>query len=602
MSEDFKPGTRPLLRLAGLDAVRAFVSRADEMHVIWTAVMALMLRLYQEPDAKARRESGPTDSQVVTALRASLQENVGAEAADYIAWALVRYGCRQKPTMAALHPWEHLMFEWQQRRASAPRIALMLRDGGLEKPLKAASLESLDGWVSDPVKALGEATEIIEALFGERLVSYNLHDDGSTPSHDILFGGLVASLLPQARLTQLRQNLVRGEDGAVWRVEYGYEGREHGFEARANGSAMDVDVVMAGVDDLLASLGRPERVFRLAPGRYNNGETGTFVIADATKFLEIAWRLRLPLLRSPSLPDLSPDVPAPAPEPDRAAAAAAAAAAAVRPAAPRPQVATAAVAREAGHDDAVTTNGPGATAPMSLLESQFVPAQPPVAAPMPSGPVERPADAAMKQLINALRRSFGAGRLLQGGRWMKQVRTEPPAWMTASGDPVRIFYDKQETLFRKGRIGWGAVVEADDGVRARGEDDLPGVLVYSEDEYFDARPAELAALGERLAGLKAAGAVGAFEPSRFAQQVRNDSGRPLGVPVPTSLNAKEPLLSSFVAIRSHLPEGLLAGDWFPVLIHPSSVVPMIVPHTFWPPAMLSAWNERRMSLEAPVKA
>ena len=106
MSEDFKPGTRPLLRLAGLDAVRAFVSRAEEVHVIWTAVVSLMLRLYQEPDAKARRESGPTDSQVVTALRAVLSENFGSEPADYVSWALVRYGCRQKPTMAALHPWK----------------------------------------------------------------------------------------------------------------------------------------------------------------------------------------------------------------------------------------------------------------------------------------------------------------------------------------------------------------------------------------------------------------------------------------------------------------------------------------------------------------
>ena len=131
---------------------------------------------------------------------------------------------------------------------------------------------------------------------------------------------------------------------------------------------------------------------------------------------------------------------------------------------------------------------------------------------------------------------------------------------------------------------------------ARGEDDLPGVLVYSEDEYFDARPAELAAIGARLVELKAAGAVGAFEPSRFAQSVRNDSARPLGVPVPASLSAKEPMLSSFIAIRSHLPDGLLAGDWFPVLIHPSSVVPMIVPCTYWPDAMVSAWNERRMSL------
>ena len=573
------------MRLVGLDAVRAFVSRAEEAHVIWTAVLALMLRLYQEPEAKARRESGPTDSQVVAALRVVLGENFGSEAADYTSWALVRYGCRQKPTMAALHPWEGLMFEWQQRRASAPRIALMLRDGGLDKPLKPAALESIDGWVTDPVTALGEATSIVEALFGERLVSYNLHDDGSTPAHDALFAALVASLLPEGWLQQVRQSLVRGEDGAFWRIEYTLDGVEQRFEARASGSAMDVDGVMQAVDELLERTGRRERVYRLAPGRYNNGETGAFVLGDGVKFPEIAWRLRLPLLRSPSVSDLPAGIPTAAPEPLRVGA---------RPMAPRPPAAAA--AREAAQDDVAVATGPGNTAPMSLLESQFITPTP------PAGPVERPADPAMKQLINALRRSFGAGRLLQGGRWMKQVRTEAPAWMTASGDPVRIFYDKQETLFRKGRIGWGALVEADDGVFARGDDDLPGVLVYSEDEYFDARPAELAAIGARLLELKSAGAVGAFELSRFAQLVRNDSGRPLGVAVPAALSAKEPMLSSFVAIRSHLPEGILAGAWFPVLIHSSSVVPMIVPSTFWPPALLAAWNERRLNLEVPVKA
>jgi hypothetical protein len=600
MSEDFKPGTRPLLRLAGLDAVRAFISRADEAHVIWTAVMAFMLRLYQEPDGKTRRESGPADSQVVTALRAVLQENFGSEPADYVSWALVRYGCRQKPTMTALHPWEGLLFEWQQRRASAPRIALMLRNGGFDKPLAPASLEALDGWIADPVSALGAATDIVETLFGERLVSYNLHDDGSAPAHDVLFGGLVASLMPQARLALLRQSMVRNDDGAVWRVEYTYEDVERRFDARADGSTLDVDAVLAGVDALLESLDRSERAYRLAPGRYNNGETGTFVVADRDKFPEVAWRLRLPLLRSPSVSDLPPGVPTAAPEPLRVGA---------RPMAPRPQPAASAAARAAAHGDvAVATRpGGGVTAPMSLLESQFAPPQPAIAAAaaapvQPSGPVERPADSAMKALIGALRRSFGAGRLLQGGRWMKQVRTEPPAWLSGSDDPVRVFYDRQETLFRKGRIGWGALVEADDGVFARGDDDLPGVLVYSEDEYFDARPAELAAIGARLLEIKATGAVGPFELSRFAQSVRNDAGRPLGVAVPASLSAKQPLLSSFIAIRSHLPDGLLAGGWFPVLIHPSSEVPMIVPHAFWPDAMLAAWNERRMSLGASARA
>jgi hypothetical protein len=584
MSEDFKPGTRPLLRLAGLDAVRAFVSRTDEGHVIWTAVLALLLRLYQDPDPKTRRESGPTDSQVVTGLRVALSENFGSESADYIAWCLVRYGCRQKPTMAGLHPWEGLMFEWQQRRASAPRISLMLRDGGLEKPLKAAALEAIDGWIADPVTALGEASFIVDALFGDRLVSYNLHDDGGTPAHDQLFKALVASADPSATLVLPRQRLERGEDGAIWCIEYTHDNVDYAFEAAAEGSVLDVDAVMAGVDDLLERLGRPERVYRLAPGRAGNGEMGVFIAVDATKFPEIAWRLRLPLLRSPSVSELPPGIPMAAPEPLRVGA---------RPMAPRPQAMT---PREAARAEAPQGGGMTGTDAMSMLESQFVNAPPP-------GPIERPADPVMRQLLQTLRRSFGAGRLLQGGRWMKQARAEPPAWMVASGDPARILYDKQETLFRKGRIGWAALVQADDGVFARGADDLPGVLVYSEDEYFDARPAELAAVAARLNELKAAGAVGTFELSRFAQLVRNDSGRPLGVPVPAALNAKEPLLSSFVAIRAHLPDGILTADWFPVLMHSSSVVPMIVPFMFWPPSMLAAWSERRLGAEqgAPGK-
>ena len=389
-------------------------------------------------------------------------------------------------------------------------------------------------------------------------------------------------MLPSGpRLLHLRQTLLRGDEAVVWRVEYTYENVQHRFDAPTNGSAMDVDAVMAGVDALMERSGRTERVYRLAPGRYNNGEMGMFIAVDSTRFPEVAWRLRLPLLRSPSVSELPPGIPTAAPEPLRVGA---------RPMAPR-------VRRRRRR---ARPRGPRrAGGPCHDRQRPDVDARVAVRA-RAGGPADRasgrPGDAPVDHRPAPLLRRRAA--LLQGGRWMNKVRAEPPEWMTAGGDPVRIFYDKQEILFRKGRIGWAALVEADDGVFARGGDDLPGVLVYSEDEYFDARPAELAAVAARLLELKSAGAVGAFELSRFAQLVRNDSGRPLGVPVPAALNAKEPLLSSFVAIRAHLPDGLLAADWFPVLMHPSSVVPMIVPSTFWPPALLAAWNERRLSPDA----
>jgi hypothetical protein len=435
--------------------------------------------------------------------------------------------------------------------------------------------------MADPAGALGEATGIIGALFGDRLVSYDLRDDGAAPAHDTLFGGLVASVLPQARLARLSQARQSGGD-AAWRVEYTFEDTAGSFQARPKGALMDVDAVMGAVDELLVRIGRPERVYRLAPGRHNNGEAGTFVVADGVRFPEIAWRLRMPLLRSPSLSDLSSAVATAAPEPLRVGA---------RPMPPRPPAPAApaaAVPRTVYQDTApAVSTSPGD--PMSMLESRYVTQLPQLA------PLERAADPAMKQMIAGLRRSFGAGRLLQGGRWMKQVRAEPQAWLTAAADPVRVFYDKQETLFRKGRIGWGALVQADAAALAPGGDDLPAVVLYSEDEYFDARPAELAALGQRLLELRATGGVS--EASRFAQFVRNDSGRPLGMPVPASLHAREPVLGSLVAIRAHLPGGRLAGQWFPLLMHPSGVVTMIVPATFWPAPLLAAWNERRMALE-----
>jgi len=54
------------------------------------------------------------------------------------------------------------------------------------------------------------------------------------------------------------------------------------------------------------------------------------------------------------------------------------------------------------------------------------------------------------------------------------------------------------------------------------------------------------------------------------------------------------VLTGFVAIRAHLPEGVLGAEWFPVLVHPSSVVPLIVPSAYWPAALLAAWQERRL--------
>ena len=60
----------PLLRLAGLDADRPFVSRDDEIHATWAVAGVLLMRLHLHPDPEARRvEDGPSDVQILAALR-----------------------------------------------------------------------------------------------------------------------------------------------------------------------------------------------------------------------------------------------------------------------------------------------------------------------------------------------------------------------------------------------------------------------------------------------------------------------------------------------------------------------------------------------------
>ena len=585
MSEDFKPGTRPLLRIAGLDAARAvFTSRAEESHLLWAAVLTLAMRLHFEHTAEARRNTGAADNQVVNALRVALSENFGLEVADYISWVLVLYGCRQKPTLASLHPWERLMFEWQERRANTPRIALWLRDAGLEKPLRASALEALDGWITNPATALGEASHICAALFGSRLVSWDLHDDGEKmPAHDALFMALMASVLPSSPVGVPRERLERRDDGERWVIEYSYGGRPLSFEAQARGTAMDVNAVMLGADELLTRLGRPERVFRLVPGRAGNWERGLFVVADAARFAELAFKLRLPLLRSPTASDMPETVAVPVAEAVTSAAAVA------------PRFATS-FGGQSGNTPLgplstqpapLTTTGPSPTDAMAMLEPNFAQGR----------PLERGADPSMRSLLASLRRSFGTGRMLQGSRWVKQSRAQAPAWLKAAKapDPLSTLYDMQELLFRKGRIVWGALLDLDPAAFAAGRDeDVAGILLFGSEEYFDARPAELTAIAARLRELKNSRAAVPSGVSRFVQRIRLDAGRPSNVPVPASLSAQEVFMTSFMAIRAHLPDGQLRADWFPVLVHSASAIPLIVPYTYWPQALLEAWQARRL--------
>ena len=201
-------------------------------------------------------------------------------------------------------------------------------------------------------------------------------------------------------------------------------------------------------------------------------------------------------------------------------------------------------------------------------------------------------DGAMRALLASLRRTFGAGRMLQGARWTAQSRVEAPAWIAASQDPMAAFYGQQVLMFRKGRIVWAALVRASEALFTPGEVDLPALIVYSEDAYFDGRPAELRSIGARLAELKLPAEVPALR--EIAALVRDETTRPMNVPVPAVITAQEVRLTTCMGVRAHLPQGRLAAEWFPVLTHPDSAIPMIVPSAYWSLGLRQAWDGGRL--------
>src|SRR5205814_4400085 len=130
-------------------------------------------------------------------------------------------------------------------------------------------------------------------------------------------------------------------------------------------------------------------------------------VADAARFDELVSRLRLPVLRSPK---------------------------SVAPSDASPPPAAGAPAPRADSRAATAEGAPSSFLPLDASQAMFDANDPAMV------PLETEADASMRSLIGALRRSFGAGRLLQAGRWVKQSQAAAPAALAAQGEPIGVVY------------------------------------------------------------------------------------------------------------------------------------------------------------------
>ena len=148
-----------------------------------------------------------------------------------------------------------------------------------------------------------------------------------------------------------------------------------------------------------------------------------------------------------------------------------------------------------------------------------------------------------------------------------------------------------DRVFYEGRVAWGALVQANEGLYTRGDWDSTGALVYSFDRHFDANPQQLERIAANVGALKNAMPKDALLVT-FAAEVRNDTPREIDRLVPPALCSGKQVRYETVYIQRHrLPTGYLAGQFFPVIISTSQPTqPMVLPLDAWTPELAEMWK------------
>jgi hypothetical protein len=184
------------------------------------------------------------------------------------------------------------------------------------------------------------------------------------------------------------------------------------------------------------------------------------------------------------------------------------------------------------------------------------------------------------------------------------LRMTPPKWLRGRrDDELWEIYRKQDLLWKKGEVVWAATVQANRLLFSPGPHDSPATAIYSFDGRIDERVGVLLDVASRLFRLKGA-AVANAEERRYGEMLADEHERAMDMPVPATVASPWHMTSTSIMVcRKHVPRGVLAGKFFPLLAHPDTPATLIVPSQFWPEGFRRAWEARAPapSKSAPVR-
>ena len=167
-----------------------------------------------------------------------------------------------------------------------------------------------------------------------------------------------------------------------------------------------------------------------------------------------------------------------------------------------------------------------------------------------------------------------------------------PPWLpTSAADPLADIFINQDRLRYRGRVVWGALVQANGLLFQPGPMDHAASVIWSEDPYFDHEPNALVNVAMELYQLKGTDQADP-DASVIARLLSSETGRGLGIKVPKRFTEGRAVQhSAMMLTRKHLPDGFLTRNLFPVWLDPEPTGQvLLVPAAYWPASLLSWWK------------
>ncbi len=160
-------------------------------------------------------------------------------------------------------------------------------------------------------------------------------------------------------------------------------------------------------------------------------------------------------------------------------------------------------------------------------------------------------------------------------------RIPRPAYLRPGKDDLNALMDAQETIIEEGVVVLAAVIQANELLFKPGPQDHPGELVLSLDQAIDGQT--LAAMAHDLFALKGKECPDE-ERAEVSNYLANERIRVFGLPVPAQLDRGfRCFCTTTIFRRRSFPAGYLSRKLVPALVHPTSLLAMILPHEYWTP-------------------